>query len=112
FGLLFFCQAGGGMRAFHVTGVQACAPPIWGRPRTRVLGLPRPLPPAAAVAGGRLRGRGVRVHLEPPVVPALPVGVQPGRDRRLGDRKSVVSGESVAAWGPAGLPTHMTRSVD
>src|SRR5690606_3240902 len=55
-----------------------------GHGRTRVLGLPRPLPPAAAVAGGRLRGRGVRVHLEPPVVPALPVGVQPGRDRRLG----------------------------
>src|SRR5690606_40531104 len=84
-GIVFF-QAEDGIRAFHVTGVQTCALPIYR------LGGPRPdLPPAASPAYSP-RGR-------PPSVahkrPTAHLGDGPdGTRKRNRDRKSVEQGKS------------------
>src|SRR5690606_40115871 len=91
--LLFFA-AEEGIRVFHVTGVQTCAPPICplpprrtGRPRTgstrrqRTLSLPPP----------------DRTRTRPPHRP--PRRRSPARSlRRPRDRKSVVQGKGRARW--------------
>src|SRR6266511_3814694 len=47
YAISFFFQAEGGIRDFHVTGVQTCALPIWRRPARRTPSLRAPQDPAA-----------------------------------------------------------------